>query len=106
MTFYDLEPAHREAAITGVVDDYCTVLAHVLADTHAYPRGRSVEAILAAAQCREFPPIELFQKMVAWTLWTMQWHHRFRALMPEEIAIEDAARRLSDALHSGQKGRT
>lgn len=99
MTFADLTPAQRDAAIDGFVADYYSVLQHVVTETRVYPNTSTMDGLLASWARHEIAaPQPVLAKAVAWVLFMMQWNSKYRRLTAEEQAIHAAACRLSDAI--------
>jgi hypothetical protein len=128
MTFYDLPEADRHAAIDGYIADVILVAGHVLGnggDGHRdyYPVDRkhgrpwkhpwdhtnspTIKALLASLQRREFPPLDVLEKMIAWVCFMTslregtlpRFGQAYRPLSAHEILVRDAAWRISDAIH-------
>jgi hypothetical protein len=92
--------------VAAFVDDYIRVVSHLLGDTtNAYPWNPKLEDLAASVRSGDFAPVWLIAKVVSWCLFEMSWRRKYRPLTPDEIAIEDAGWRLSDALHGGERGR-
>jgi hypothetical protein len=94
-----LPPAERERALNGLLDDLVTVFAHVLSEPTLYPATTSVQELGQSVIRREFPDLHLLNCIVGFVLNQMKWTARSRHLTAEEHHINDAAWRISDALH-------
>ena len=94
-----LDPASRAAAIAGFTDDLVTVCAHVVRNKRDYPDTHTMAALVAAMERRECPALPVLTTVVAWVCFTMRWNGKSRELTDDEIAIRDAAWRISDAIH-------
>jgi hypothetical protein len=105
-TFADLNPADREAAITGFTDDLVTLSAHVIGDSEAYPdshpKQRAVfTALMRSLTARQVPAPWVLAQTASWVLFYLRWqakwnHHR---LTVEEARVVCAARRILGAVH-------
>src|SRR5689334_662755 len=100
----------RTQVINAVVDDYCTVLFHVLEHPNDYSSSldfmlkRRDPLALAAVAC-DFPSLDTMNKMVGWVLYVMKFDRdrnirrgKTPPLNDYQRAVDAAAWRLSDAL--------
>jgi hypothetical protein len=97
-----LTPAERAAAVDALIADFITVARHVIGDPE-YPLTRSLAALMASAEAREWPDLYVLNRVVGGVLFTLRWKQQHHPLTPAESRVMEAAWRLSDSLH-GPRG--
>jgi hypothetical protein len=99
MTLDHLNAADRDAAITGFVNDYVTIVAYAL-ETFDPTRLRKMAVFCDHVVATDFPPLPILARVVGWTLFEMQWKTKtlHEQLTAEETEVHEAAWRISDAI--------